>query len=251
MTNPKLARSTSTGRVYTHPLTGETVPSVTTVIGVLNKPALVPWAAKMAAEYADKQWAVLSELSSVERIDLIKRAHSRRSGSAADLGTAVHDAVDAWCTDRPMPSWAEGVAPFMDQFVDFLEQRKPTFLRNEITVWNRTEGYAGTFDWIADINGKTTLGDTKTGSGVYGEVALQLTALARAEFILHPDGTEEPLPAIDLMGVLHLRPKSWALVPVECSDASWDAFRAAITLRRWKLETEPNVLGPRLKGVPA
>lgn len=250
MTDPKLATSTASGRVYTHPVTGEQVPSVTTIIGVLDKPALVPWAAKMAAEYADKQWTLLSELSSVERIELIKGAHKRRSGSAADLGTAVHDAVDAWCTDRPMPKWADGVAEFMDQFVKFLEARQPAFLKNEVTVWNRTVGYAGTFDWLAAINNRVTLGDTKTGKGVYGEVALQLTALARAEFILHPDGTEEPMPAIDLTGVLHLRPRSWALIPVQCCDNTWEAFKAAACLKRWTTDTKPHVLGARLQGVP-
>jgi hypothetical protein len=251
VTAPKLATSTPSGRVYTHPVTGEQVPSVTTVIGVLDKPALVPWAAKMAAEYADKQWALLSELSSMERIELIKGAHKRRSATAADLGTAVHDAVDAWCTGRPMPRWEDGVAEFMDQFVDFLEHRKPRFLMNEVTVWNRTVGYAGTFDWLADINGRVTLGDTKTGKGVYGEVALQLTALARAEFILHPDGREEALPAAELTGVLHLRPRSWALIPVECGDETWEAFKAATCLQRWTVATKPNVLGARLKGVPS
>lgn len=247
MTNPKLAENTANGRIYRHPVTGEVVPSVTTIISVLDKPALVQWAANMAAEYAADNWSVLAPLGRDERVTLIKGAHRRVSGSAADLGTAVHDAVDAWCTDRPMPVWERGVEPFMEQFVEFLEQRRPEFLRNEVTVWNRTVGYAGTFDWIASIGGRVTLGDTKTGKRVYGEVALQLAALKHAEFILHPDGTEEPLPAIELAGVLHLRPRSWALVPVDAGPESFDAFKAAATLRNWKSDVEPRVLGARLK----
>jgi len=248
MTKPALARSTANGRVYTHPLTGEQVPSVTTIIsGGVPKPALPRWAAKAAAEYAAKTWDVLTALDADERVALIKGAPWRESGAAADLGTAVHDAVDHWCRDAPMPAWAPGVEPFMEQFVDFLEQRQPEFLHNEVTVWNRTHGYAGTLDFIAAIGSKVTLGDTKTGKGVYPEVALQLTALARAEFILHPDGTEEPLPTIEQLGVLHLRPKSWALVPVVTSDACWRAFLAAAEITRWTRDIAPSVLGPRLR----
>lgn len=251
MTNPALAHSTQWGRQYVHPVTGERVPSVTTVIRAIDKPALPRWAAKAAAEYAVKGWDLLAPLDAAERVTLIKGAPWRQSEKAADLGTAVHDAVDAWCTDRPMPTWADGVAPFMDQFADFLTERSPEFVHNEVTVWNRTEGYAGTLDFIARINGVLTLGDTKTGKGVYPEAALQLEALRRGEVIVHPDGTEEPMPAVDQLAVLHLRPRSWALIPVTSAEASWDAFRSALTITRWLKETAPTVLGARLKGVTA
>lgn len=249
MTAPPLARSTPNGRVYEHPLTGETAISVTTAMKSLDKPALVGWAAKTAAEYAVKNWTILSELEDEERVDLIKGAHRRSSGRASSLGTAVHDACDHWARNEPMPAWEPGVEPFMEQFVDFLEKRGPEFVRTEVTVWNRTHGYAGTFDWLANIGGRLTLGDHKTGKGVYPEVALQLTALTRAEFILLPDGTEEPLPEVELFGVLHLRPRSWALIPVERSEETWRAFLACLELTRWTRDTAPSVLGPRLKEV--
>lgn len=248
MSAPPLAVSTAQGRVYRHPVTGEEVPSVTTIIsGGVPKPALPRWAAKSAAEYACKQWDVLCDLDEAERIALIKGAPWRESDKAATLGTEVHDAVDAWCTDRPMPAWPDGVAPFMEQFVDFLDKRSPEFVENECTVWNRTHNYAGTLDFLAVIGGRLTLVDTKTGKGVYPEVALQLAALAHGEFILRPDGTEEPLPPVDLLGVLHLRPRSWALIPVTPGDASWRAFLAAAEVTRWSREQAPKVLGARLK----
>lgn len=247
MSAPVLARTTAKGRVYEHPLTGEVVPSVTTVIKCLDKPALPRWAARAAAEYADRQWAVLAELDPAERVTLIKDAPWRESEKAANLGTAVHDAVDHWCRNEPMPRWADGVDTFMEQFVDFLEARQPEFVENECTVWNRTHGYAGTLDFLALMNGLMTLGDTKTGKGVYPEVALQLTALAHAEFIIRPDGTEDPLPDVHVLGVLHLRPRSWALIPVTAGDGSWRAFVAALELTRWFADVAPTVLGARLK----
>lgn len=250
MSAPVLSRSTANGRTYVHPLTGETVPSVTTCISSINKPALPRWAAKVAAEYAASHWDALAALEEVERVTLIKGAPWVSSGKAADLGTAVHDAVDAWCTDRPMPSWEPGVEEFMAQFVDFLEKREPVFVHNEATVWNRTEGYAGTLDWFATIGGRLTLGDTKTGKAVYPEVGLQLAALAHAEFILTPDGEELPIPTPEVLGVLHLRPRSWSLVPVD-AEGCWEAFLAAKSLHHWTSAIAPTVLGPKVKGAPA
>ena len=205
----------------------------------------------MAAEYADSHWDMLTDLSSAERVDLIKGAHRRKSSAAADLGTAVHDACDHWVRDEPMPKWEPGVEKFMEQFVQFLEARRPVFLMTEVTVWNRTHGYAGTFDWLARIGGKVTLGDHKTGNNVWPEVGLQLSALAHAEFILHPDGTEEPLPPVELLGALHLRPRSWALIPVGEMEECWEAFLAARVITNWSRTVAPNVLGPRLKAVAA
>lgn len=248
MADPVLAVATSFGRFYAHPLTGQRVPSVTNVIGCLDKPALVPWAAKMAAEYADRQWTVLTELGSEERITLIKSAHRRESERAMGLGTAVHDAIDHWCRDEPMPEWQPGVASHMDQFVEFLEQRSPEFLANEFTVWNGTVGYAGTADFLAVINGRTTLVDVKTGKGVYPEAGLQLAALANAECIMLPDGSEAELPQVDIAAVLHVRPRSWALVPIADLDGCWEGFRSAVGVARWVHECKPSVLGARLGG---
>lgn len=247
MTAPALATSTDRGRIYTHPVSGEQVPSVTTCIDMLNKPAIPRWAAKAAAEYAVKSWDTLAALGADERTTLIKGAPWRQSEKAANLGTAVHDAVDHWCRNEPMPTWADGVAPFMEQFVLFLEAFNPQFTRNEVTVWNRTEGYAGTFDWLAHIGGRLTLGDTKTGRNVYPEVALQLAALANAEFIIDEDGYETPMPKVDALAVLHLRPRSWSLIPVERSDGSWRAFLATRQMWAWSHEVAPSALGAKVR----
>lgn len=250
MTAPPLARrSTTGGREYVHPLTGLAVPSVTTVLKALDRPALVQWAANMAANYAVENWAKLAELATdAERISLIKMAHRRESTRAANLGTAVHDAVDAWCTSRPMPSWEPGVAPYMDQFLGFLEAYEPEFIQNEFTVWSHRHGYAGTGDAIARINGWVTLLDTKTGKGCYPETGLQLAALAGADCILHPDGREEPLPTVDRLAILHLRPQSWGLIPVNPGIDTFDAFVGALQVTRWLGGTAPTVLGPKLTG---
>lgn len=254
MTSPKLAIETPLGRFYKHPVTGERLPSVTTILrhGV-GSPHLMGWAAKQAAEYADKNWIDLALMDSVDRIAAIKTAHEEESARASEIGTAVHEAVDTYCQGgQALEVWPKQIAGHMRQFAKFLEARQPLFMRSETTIWNRTVGYAGTFDFLALIGQRLTLTDTKTGKNVWPEVGLQLAALAGGETIVHPDGWEEPLPGpIDQLAVLHLRPRSWALIPVEVDRACWSAFVSACEVFDWVANTAQNVLGPRLREVVA
>ena len=73
--------------------------SVTTVIGVLDKPALVPWAAGMTADAAIRMAKTLQQRIEEDGPDEVKRqlvgarfARQRGKRSATELGTAVHAA---------------------------------------------------------------------------------------------------------------------------------------------------------------
>lgn len=243
MTAPPLAIEQPDGsRLYVHPLTGEKVPSVTTVIKEgIAKPLLMRWATRIAAEYAVNNWRELSGLPPSERTELIRWAHDREREKASDLGTAVHSAIDDWCSGRPHENSKE-TAPYLDSFISFMMEFQPRFLENEVTVWSRKYQYAGTFDWLAEIDGKITLGDTKTGKRVYPEAGLQLTALGYADFILREDGTEVSLPGIDVMSVLHVRPRSWHLYEVRKDRENMKTFLACRELYSWIHETAPSVL---------
>lgn len=243
MTAPKLAVTAADGyRVYKHPKTKETVPSVTTVLKVVNKPALIPWAAKMAAEYADENWARLSDTDPEIRIREIKSAYKDYAEDAAKTGDLVHTLIDCWQQGRPYPT--ETITdPFANSFIAFMSAKKPKFTENEVTLWSRQFGYAGTADWIAWIDGKLLLGDTKTGRGLYPETGMQVAALAGADFILRPNGTEEALPDLNGVAALHIRPRSWKLVEIQHQEDCFSAFIAARVLLEWQQNTAPKILG--------
>jgi hypothetical protein len=247
MTNPKLSITTASGdRRYQHPLTRERVPSVTTVIkGGLPKPFLVPWAAKMAAEHATANWLRLSKMPHDERVYEIKNAHKVYAEKAADLGNIVHKLIECWSTGEAYPEYPKEVDGFVDQFIKFMVVHRPVFIESEVTVWSRTHGYAGTADFIARIDNSVVLGDVKTGRNLYPEVGLQLSALAHADFIIRDDGTEEPLPVIERMAALHVRPRTWALVYVQKTDECFDAFLAAKSVMLWSSTVAPKVLGEK------
>jgi hypothetical protein len=244
MTKPALAREDETGgRVYIHPLTGETVPSVTTIIGEgIPKPKLVNWAARMAAEYACTYWTRLSTVPIQQRVVDIKEAHIRYTDEKADIGDQVHSMVECWATGQPYPDPPKEIRGFTNQFINFLIEMQPRFLENECCCWSRKHGYAGSGDFIMRVNGKTLLTDLKTGKSLHPEVGLQTSALLNADFILRTDGTEEPLPHIDGIAALHVRPRSWKLVELKHPDECFRGFLAAQQVMEWERYVSPDVL---------
>jgi hypothetical protein len=271
VTRPAAARQTSRGRTYQHPRTGETAWSVTTILQAIPKPALVSWSAREVAEFAvanHKQlYAMLngvrlqrssegvllgtiSDPDAVEAaVDYLKGAPWRKKESAAKLGSEIHAEIEAYILGRPRPEPPLLIRPLVEGFRKFLAEWQPEFLMSEGTVWNRTESYAGTLDWIAKIAGRTVVGDTKTGKDVYPEGALQLTAYRRAEFVLLPDASEAPMPATDGAVVLHLMAEgTYRLIPVLSDDDCWYAFRIAREMFRFTEELSKRVIGFPMAG---
>jgi hypothetical protein len=241
MTAPALAVQRPDGtRIYRHPCTGEEAPSVTTVIGMINKPALVGWAAKMAAEHAVANWSRLGQLPVAQRLAEIRYAHERYTKEKSDIGDTVHSLVEFW--GKGQAHSTEGITGQATQFVNFMMDVKPTFIENECTVWSRRYGYAGTCDIVAEINGETIWIDVKSGKNLHDEVGLQLAALSCADFIIREDGTEEPMPPCDGLAALHIRPRSWSLVPIRHAGDCYKAFLAAREILDWQRNVAPGVL---------
>jgi hypothetical protein len=88
--------------------------------------------------------------------------------------------------------------------------------------------------------------DTKSGKNVYSEVALQLAAYARADFIGLPDGTEVAPPVVQAGAVLHLNPrlrKGYEFREVVIDDEVFRYFRHAQQIDKWAQEKSKTVLG--------
>jgi hypothetical protein len=61
---------------------------------------------------------------------------------------------------------------------------KPQILQNEIVVWG--DGYAGTIDFVARINGELYIIDFKTGQSIWPSYELQLSAYKHAYEMENP-----------------------------------------------------------------
>jgi hypothetical protein len=248
---PSNASQEGASRWYLWPKTGERFPSVTTILSVINKPAIPRWAAKSVAEYAIKNHHVWSQLDGPAAVDLLKGAPWRYTSERMNLGTAVHEAVERYILKQPAVTWPADIAPYMASFERFLEEWRPRFESTETSVYSRTHGYAGTLDMLVWIDGELILLDVKTGKRAYPEAGLQLNAYARADFIGLDDGTEHQMPPVVGAGVLLLRPRKYEVLPTTLSDTMLDGFLAARNLWRWQEELAELAFGrPMLPMLP-
>lgn len=207
------------------------MPSITNIIDVLGKPYLMTWYAKRAAEDAVKvanEHPGLIQKKPKDAISWISGAAKRTASAAADLGDEVHNAVEMLAAGaQPEGEVSDAAQKYVNNWHAWVEKYSPKFLHLEATVFGVTElggkAYAGTADFIAEINGKVYVGDYKTGKSVHGEAALQLSALSHG-LELVADGAVVELPKVDGEIVVHLQSDSYAMYQATDSDQSWATF---------------------------
>lgn len=251
MTSPKVNTISRSGsRFYVHPETADKVPGVTSVVGMLPKDFLKFWAAKLVAETAVDSLGEVVSIAMRDReaaIDYLKRAPSRNTGKAANVGTDVHDLFERMAKGEDVGRVHPDLRPYVDHFEEFLTEFEPEFVFLEETVWSEKHRYAGSFDAIMTIGGETVVGDWKTTrSGVHEEVALQLSAYRYADYLVRPDGGTIPMPKLDGGAVLHVRPEGWKLVPVKCDEEIFEFFLHLREVFEWEKGEKSKVIGEPL-----
>lgn len=124
---------------------GDRFVNVTTILGVLDKPALLDWAANLARE--GQEWREVRDQAGdrgKSAHDLILRALLSERTSLADLP----DEYRAW-----------GQAAYR-----WMRDRRPEVIEAERMVAAPSHGFAGRLDLLAEIDGTLTLCDWKTAS---------------------------------------------------------------------------------------
>lgn len=219
-------------------------PSVTTVTDVLDKPALTTWKQKQVAAAAiahAERLIVDREAGNQEAATAFLLATRNAGTNGRDRGSRIHAVLESICQRQPVAINAEDV-PAVDGARAWLNAHKVQPLEVEAFLINETQGYGGTCDLIAEIDGETWLLDWKTGASVawpsgkvYDEMRLQLAAYSRAEFVARvADPERYPLPAIARFGILHVTDGGTKLYEAEVVESDWIAFRAALYLYVWK-----------------
>lgn len=256
MTTPKVNTIKRSGsRFYVEPESGQKVPGVTSVIGMLPKEFLRYWAAKVVAEEAVADLGALVSISMRDpsaAIDYLKRAPDRNTGKAADTGTAAHDIFERMAKGENVGRVHPDLEPFVRHFDEFLTTVKPEYHFMEETVWSDKHEYAGSFDAFATIDGERLWVDNKTTrSGIHEEVGIQLAAYRYADSILRADGSRVPMPKADGGVVLHVRPEGWKLVPVRADEQMFEIFLHLREVFRWEKEIKSSVVGKPVYFGPA
>jgi len=144
--------------------------SVTTVLKVLDKPALNNWMLKRVFEATKGGAQTLKEA---------KDQVFEKTQATMDLGTKAHRYVELYGTGEKMENTAN-IAGFIAAFHDWVIDFKPEFLIRELTVIHKEFAFGGTVDLVCKINGERCLVDVKTGRYIYPSVELQTTAYKMA-----------------------------------------------------------------------
>jgi len=250
--------------------------SVTTLtkLGLGTSGGLVNWQVGEVAGAAYDRFQILRQfVDDKDREGAVKFLRDQpwaATRKAAARGTDVHRAAEQYALGQT-PDVEPHIMPYVEQYVRFLEEHRPTFLMAEAPVYNPTHGYAGTCDGIVELQGQPVVFDIKTtqhgpDSGKsrppFPEVALQLVAYRRAEhvgvlaeqryasgkryYVFNPDSEHEPMPETEGSVCLVISPQDYMVVPVRTDDTVWNAWRHVMEAARWQVHTSQDVFGPPL-----
>jgi hypothetical protein len=211
---------------------------VTTLLNVINKPALVPWAIKTTtAKFRSiMEASVNTTIDPVwinEALAAAKDSADEARDAAAERGNEIHLAIQEFVTHGHWP--ADGVIKqCVLAYHEWTGSNPMEPVANEFTVWSPSERYAGTIDEVGILpNGHYTVIDFKTG-GAYPEHALQVAAYANALEEL----TGVPVDSAWLLRIPRDQPEDGSpqffatTMNVEQIQDNYEAFRNAMYLQR-------------------
>lgn len=167
---------------------------VTSITNVMAKPAIVNWAVKLTKE---KTYSEAKRLGGVEFLKNLQdvlltagREHYIVSKEARELGTRVHDKAEKWHTkgtDRDaLITEIMQIENKEERFAcsvmfKFFKEHKFEPLELEGKCYSKEHEYAGTIDYLGSVDGKLSVLDYKTSSGLWSNYPLQATAYAQAK----------------------------------------------------------------------
>ncbi len=161
---PSSAKKARTHTVYKN-AAGKRVPGVTTITGVLDKPALVFWANKLGLEGIDSRTYVddLAGIGTCGHAMIEAHIKSLINGEKVepDLGVFTGDQI----------ALAENV---YIKFLSWEKEVNPKYIGSELKLVSEKMQVGGTLDIYCSINGLRTLVDLKTSKAVYQDHHLQV-----------------------------------------------------------------------------
>jgi hypothetical protein len=219
-------------------------PGVTTVIDVLDKPALLRWhkeqVARAALDHAERLLADHAAGNDEAAIAFLLAARNEGT-NGRERGSRIHATLESILRREPADIAAEDEGAIAGART-WLNEHAVVPLEVEAYLIHETLGYGGTCDLIAEIDGEVWLLDWKSSKSVawpdgrvYDDMRLQLAAYSHAEFIARVGDPERyPLPEITRFGILHVTDGGTRLYPADVTEADWHAFRACLYLADWR-----------------
>lgn len=140
---------------------GTRVPGVTTILGILNKPALIKWANNLGLQGIDS---------------------TKYRDEMADIGTLAHKMILAYFnkaeadTSDYSKNQIELAENCLLSFWEWEKGHNIEVILAEESLVSEEHSFGGTIDLYCKLDGKATLLDFKTGKGLYPEHTYQVAA---------------------------------------------------------------------------
>ena len=182
---------------------GFELPSVTTITGLLDKPALVGWAVKMVVLYVLERISGMKSIGVKKLIGILEDAkgnYRKVSQKALDIGSAVHNAIEHYLKtgEEPKDPHDQVLAAFL-AFLMWKDKYLVEVISTEETVYGTK--YAGTQDLKAIIDPEGRAGepgreayykkyviDFKSSSGIYPEMRYQVAGYRQTDKEIEGNG---------------------------------------------------------------
>lgn len=212
----------------------------------------IPYGAKTVAQkyLRGMQSGVLAALYEADpdaAFEWLKKAPFEDRDAAGAKGTKVHEVFEGWLkyqNDDEVDVDAVGpldedIVKMFNDLKSLTERYQIVWERSEQTVFNSEIGYAGTMDGIISIqfpgeeHPRRCVADIKTSRSVNKiEYQMQLAALKHGTVIVHDDGSEEPMPETDELGViLWVRPEQEPqIIPVMADEQAFQHFKYCVAM---------------------
>lgn len=160
-----------------------TLPSVTTILGIMDKSsALMGWATKCMQDYIiekHQEYESIEELAKDARFN-----YKEMSKTALNIGSEVHRLIEIYIKTGKDTSFQNLPEEVENAFIAFLEWEKENvseWIDSEQEIYDINIGYAGTLDAVMKHkNGKIYVVDFKSSKAVYDEYKYQLSAYYEA-----------------------------------------------------------------------
>lgn len=212
---------------------GEKLPSVTTILSVLNKPALIYWAVNCYQEYLNQHSGSFAEL--LQAVEDGKKEFSNVSKFATDTGTMVHNAIELYLLTGELTELEGDAARGFNAYLEWEASHMVERVQVEVPIYSLKHGYAGTSDMICRLDGRDDLVliDFKTSKDFYDEMFMQVAAYREAY-----NEMKNTVGFISASGILRLDKEMGTPTFNDCSLRSHDLdLRRFISLCEYKHST--------------
>ena len=158
---------------------------VTTILGQTLAKDLMDWAVSCSIDYLRAKLPVVTE----EDLKVASKAYTVKRDSGASTGTEAHTLVETHLKghDVSLTDVSKEAENAFNAFMDWYTNTPIKVINVEEVIYSQEYKFAGTYDFMLEIEGKVYLCDLKTTNtsrkapkGVYAENFVQLGAYAMA-----------------------------------------------------------------------